>query len=93
MVDLAERYAWEADLGVAQPMGIPTARRLRREPVGVVGAITPWNFPNQINLAKLGPALAAGNTVVLKAGSGHAVGRGRAGPAGRRAHRSAAGRR
>jgi aldehyde dehydrogenase (NAD+) len=32
----------------------------------VVGAITPWNFPHQINLAKLGPALAAGNTVVLK---------------------------
>jgi aldehyde dehydrogenase (NAD+) len=37
-----------------------------REPAGVVAAITPWNFPNQINLAKLGPALAAGCTVVLK---------------------------
>ena len=37
-----------------------------REPFGVVGAITPWNFPVQINLAKLAPALAAGNTVVLK---------------------------
>ncbi len=67
MIDLAERYEWQTDLGVAQPMGIPTARRIRREPIGVVGAITPWNFPNQINLAKLGPALAAGNTVVLKA--------------------------
>ena len=32
----------------------------------MVAAITPWNFPNQINLAKLGPALAAGCTVVLK---------------------------
>lgn len=32
----------------------------------MVGAITPWNFPHQINFAKLGPALAAGNTVVLK---------------------------
>jgi aldehyde dehydrogenase (NAD+) len=32
----------------------------------VVGAITPWNFPHQINLAKVGPALAAGNTLVLK---------------------------
>jgi aldehyde dehydrogenase (NAD+) len=31
-----------------------------------VGAVTPWNVPHQINLAKLGPALAAGNTVVLK---------------------------
>jgi aldehyde dehydrogenase (NAD+) len=68
MIDLAERYEWESDLGVAQPMGISTGRRLRREAVGVVGAITPWNFPNQINLAKLGPALAAGNTVVLKPG-------------------------
>jgi aldehyde dehydrogenase (NAD+) len=65
-VDLAESYAWETDLGVARPMGIPTRRTIRREAVGVVAAITPWNFPNQINLAKVGPALAAGNTVVLK---------------------------
>ena len=66
-IDLAEVYAWESDLGVAEPMGIPTRRTMRREAVGVVAAITPWNFPNQINLAKVGPALAAGNTVVLKA--------------------------
>ena len=45
-------------------MGIPTRRTIAREAVGVVGAITPWNFPHQINLAKIGPALAAGNTVV-----------------------------
>lgn len=64
--DLAESYAWVSDLGVAKPMGIPTARTLRREAIGVVGAITPWNFPHQINFAKLGPALAAGCTVVLK---------------------------
>ncbi|PPJ23673.1 aldehyde dehydrogenase [Nocardia nova] len=64
--DLAESYAWESDLGVAKPMGIPTARTLRREAIGVVGAITPWNFPHQINFAKLGPALAAGCAVVLK---------------------------
>ncbi|WP_433653852.1 aldehyde dehydrogenase [Nocardia sp. CA-128927] len=63
---LAETYSWETDLGVAEPMGIKTRRVLRREPVGVVGAITPWNFPHQITFAKLGPALAAGNTVVLK---------------------------
>jgi aldehyde dehydrogenase (NAD+) len=64
--DTAESYAWNTDLGEASPMGIPTRRTLAREAVGVVGAITPWNFPHQINLAKLGPALAAGNTVVLK---------------------------
>jgi acyl-CoA reductase-like NAD-dependent aldehyde dehydrogenase len=37
-----------------------------REPLGVVGLITPWNFPLTIAAWKLGPALAAGNTVVLK---------------------------
>ncbi len=64
--DTAESYAWRTDLGVAAPMGIKTRRTVVREAVGVVGAITPWNFPHQINLAKIGPALAAGNTIVLK---------------------------
>ena len=64
--DSAESYSWKQDLGEAAPMGIPTRRTIAREAVGVVGAITPWNFPHQINLAKLGPALAAGNTVILK---------------------------
>jgi aldehyde dehydrogenase (NAD+) len=64
--DTAENYPWRTDHGVAAPMGITTRRTLVREAVGVVGAITPWNFPHQINLAKIGPALAAGNTVVLK---------------------------
>jgi len=66
MADLAETYAWETDLGVAEPMGVRTRRTVRREAVGVVAAITPWNFPHQLNLAKVGPALLAGNTVVLK---------------------------
>ncbi len=39
---------------------------IRREPVGVVGAVTPWNFPMMINSWKLAPALMAGNSVVLK---------------------------
>src|SRR2546429_6736494 len=39
---------------------------VRREPVGVVGQITPWNYPLMMALWKIGPALAAGNTVVLK---------------------------
>jgi aldehyde dehydrogenase (NAD+) len=41
----------------------------RREPVGVCGLIVPWNFPLAIAVWKLGPALAAGNTVVLKPAS------------------------
>ncbi|OOK70583.1 aldehyde dehydrogenase family protein [Mycobacterium kansasii] len=52
--DTAESYSWHQDLGQAAPLGIPTRRTLAREAVGVVGAITPWNFPHQINLAKLG---------------------------------------
>jgi len=64
--DTAEAYQWTTDFGIASPMGIRTHRTIAREAVGVVGAITPWNFPHQINLAKIGPALAAGNTVVLK---------------------------
>ncbi len=66
VTDLLEGFEFETDLGEASPMGIPTRRTIRREPIGVVAAITPWNFPNQINLAKVGPALAAGCTVVLK---------------------------
>ncbi len=66
VADLAESYEWTTDLGVAEPLGMPAQRWIRREAAGVVAAITPWNVPHQINLAKLGPALAAGNTVVLK---------------------------
>jgi betaine-aldehyde dehydrogenase len=39
---------------------------VRREPVGVVGQITPWNYPLMMAIWKIAPALAAGNTVVLK---------------------------
>ncbi|MEW5420511.1 aldehyde dehydrogenase [Amorphus sp. 3PC139-8] len=43
---------------------------IHREPVGVVGAIVPWNFPMMIGAWKLAPALAAGNSVVLKPAEG-----------------------
>jgi betaine-aldehyde dehydrogenase len=39
---------------------------VRREPIGVVGQIAPWNYPLMMAVWKIGPALAAGNTVVLK---------------------------
>jgi betaine-aldehyde dehydrogenase len=39
---------------------------VRREPVGVVAQVTPWNYPLMMAIWKIGPALAAGNTVVLK---------------------------
>ncbi|SIR39141.1 gamma-glutamyl-gamma-aminobutyraldehyde dehydrogenase/4-guanidinobutyraldehyde dehydrogenase / NAD-dependent aldehyde dehydrogenase [Rhizobium sp. RU20A] len=45
----------------------PNARALvRKVPLGVIGAITPWNYPMIIDAWKLGPAIAAGNSVVLK---------------------------
>jgi betaine-aldehyde dehydrogenase len=39
---------------------------IRREPIGVVGQVTPWNYPFMMAIWKIAPALAAGNTVVLK---------------------------
>lgn len=44
-----------------------------REPVGVVGAITPWNFPLMLAVWKIAPALACGNTIVLKPASNTAL--------------------
>jgi aldehyde dehydrogenase (NAD+) len=62
----ATSYAYERVLADVPFLGQPQRRLLRREPVGVVGAITPWNVPLYLNIAKLGPALAAGCTIVLK---------------------------
>ena len=39
---------------------------VRREPIGVVGQVTPWNYPMMMAIWKIAPALAAGNTIVLK---------------------------
>ena len=50
------------------PMGSTTL--VRREPVGVVGAIVPWNFPIILSIMKIGPALAAGCAIVLKPSPG-----------------------
>jgi aldehyde dehydrogenase (NAD+) len=55
--DTAESYDYGTRVGDAL---------LLREPIGVVGAITPWNIPVELELAKVGAALAAGCTVVLK---------------------------
>ncbi|WP_119185004.1 aldehyde dehydrogenase family protein [Mycobacterium decipiens] len=65
---LIDEYPWETDLGdaIVSITGQLTSRRVWREPVGVVGAIVPWNFPFEVTINKLGQALATGNTVVLK---------------------------
>ncbi len=66
VADMMDGYQWSEDLGVVETYGGLHRRWIEREAVGVVAAITAYNFPVQLNLAKLGPALAAGNTVVLK---------------------------
>ncbi|WIM92813.1 aldehyde dehydrogenase family protein [Actinoplanes oblitus] len=52
--------------GAARAAGQSSFAYTRREPVGVVGAITPFNFPLNLAINKIAPALAAGNTVVHK---------------------------
>ena len=56
-VDLMDQVEWEATVGNSLVV---------REPIGVVGAITPWNYPLHQIVCKVAPALAAGCTVVLK---------------------------
>ena len=62
-----DEFEWETVLPDATNIqGSVDSRRIWREPVGVVGAIVPWNFPFEVTSHKLGQALATGNTVVLK---------------------------
>lgn len=64
-----QTFEWEKPLGeyTVKSLNTTSRRIVCKEAVGVVAAITPWNFPIQIILAKVIPALAAGCTVVLKA--------------------------
>jgi acyl-CoA reductase-like NAD-dependent aldehyde dehydrogenase len=64
--DLLEKFEWSEDLGTAEAYGSTHNRWVEKEPLGVVSAIVPYNYPLQITLAKLVPALAAGCTVVVK---------------------------
>jgi succinate-semialdehyde dehydrogenase/glutarate-semialdehyde dehydrogenase len=71
-IDYLEWYAEEGKriYGDTIPSSSPSKRIIvLRQPVGVVGAITPWNFPVAMITRKVAPALAAGCTVVLKAAS------------------------
>ena len=62
--DGGEAAAAHGDPGAAVPR--PVDELFQREPFGVCGQIIPWNFPLMMAVWKLGPALATGNTVVLK---------------------------
>src|SRR6202045_1647572 len=64
--DLLRSYQFTEDLGEKESRGVRHQRWVEKEAAGVVGAIIAYNYPNQLALAKLAPALAAGCTVVLK---------------------------
>ena len=68
---VADTFEYYASLaagieGSARPTAAPALAYTRREPIGVVGAITPFNFPLILSATKIAPALAAGNTIVHK---------------------------
>jgi gamma-glutamyl-gamma-aminobutyraldehyde dehydrogenase len=67
-VELVRWYAEAIDkvYGEVAPTGAGSLALVRREPLGVVGAVSAWNFPLSSAVWKLAPALAAGNSVVLK---------------------------
>ena len=64
--DLISEFAWERMLIQDAKLGVPYHRVVIKEPMGVVGAITPWNFPFELISNKVGQILATGNTMVLK---------------------------
>lgn len=66
MVGHAAELALEPAEAPMDAWGAAGTTLLRYEPLGVVAVMTPWNFPHTLNVMKLGAALAAGNTVVLK---------------------------
>jgi aldehyde dehydrogenase (NAD+) len=63
---MIDQFAWERDLPDGNMMGMLSRRAVWKEPIGVIGAIVPWNYPLEVTLNKLGPILATGNTVILK---------------------------
>ena len=65
--DLLKTYSMTEDLGNITSRGMQHHRWVEKEAGGVVAAIIAYNYPNQLALAKLAPALAAGCTVILKA--------------------------
>ena len=72
--ETADCIRWHAEAsdkiyGQVAPSPEGTIATITREPVGVVGAVIPWNYPAQMAAWKLGPALATGNTVVIKPAS------------------------
>jgi aldehyde dehydrogenase (NAD+) len=63
---MIEEFSWERDLPDGNLFGMTSRRAVWKEPMGVIGAIVPWNYPFEVTINKIGPILATGNTAVLK---------------------------
>jgi aldehyde dehydrogenase (NAD+) len=63
---MIDEFQWDRQLPIGTAFGSRSWRQVWKEPVGVVGAIVPWNFPFEVSIVKVAQALATGNTVVLK---------------------------
>ena len=66
LMSVYPKLEWEKDAGSKETYGSTTKRLVVQEAIGVVGAITPWNFPLFVNAEKVVSALLAGCTVILK---------------------------
>lgn len=66
LIECVKAIEWQEDRGRRDEHGAVSDRIVVREPLGVVGAITPWNVPMYVNVGKVIAALLAGCTVVLK---------------------------
>ena len=66
LMDAFPKVTWEEDRGIRQVYGSDHSRLVVHSPIGVVGAITPWNVPLYVNVGKVVAALLAGCTVILK---------------------------
>ena len=63
---MIDEFSWDRGLPDGNMMGMLSRRAVWKEPIGVIGAIVPWNYPLEVTLNKLGPILATGNTVIIK---------------------------
>ncbi len=63
---MIDEFDWDRSLPDGNLMGMASRRAVWKEPIGVIGAVVPWNYPLEVTLNKLGPILATGNTAILK---------------------------
>jgi aldehyde dehydrogenase (NAD+) len=63
---MISQIEWERERPLGTAFGARSWRAVAKEPAGVVAAIVPWNYPIEVMLTKVGPALATGNTMIVK---------------------------